>query len=263
MSSVQLSIPCFHDSRYYDNNVSYCKLITHTDSRKYHVVHLKDHVHYDTLQQFASVHHHFTKHDHIDELWEEVSSIPLNTLYAIDKRSDVLFVLDLASQLLQYFCLITQQDLYYQNLTKEISCVTFLQSNASFTFDEDCKPRYLLLNRFQIKNANLLVANQKKRKLLLQIFSVPMIIKLLFFTKNKKSTQKTIIQCSEHNCKLLNYTPRFLGLNENFELMQNFHEVFCRMLTNTTKIESFESLHLLFPQERTAITETINYLHQM
>lgn len=251
-------MPCFHDARYYDDNVSSCKLIVNTDNKKYHVIHFKDHIYYDNLQHFESVKYHYTKHNHIDEIWEEVSEIPHNTLYSIDKRTDISFIFELAQQLIQWFCLITQQDLYYEHLNTPSKCVNFLQSNATFVYVNE-KPKYIQVNRFQLKNANLMALVQKRKKLFHQIYNIPLLIKTLFFQKNRHNTTKNIESCYDH-CKITNFTFRYMI--HNTTLIQNFHEVLCK-IGPTEKIESFERLTELFPTESINIHETITYLNNL
>ena len=204
---------------------------------------------------------HLIKNNNVDELWEEVSTIPHATLYAIDKRSAVSYIVDLASQMIQYFCTITQQHLYYDHIRNEKQCVTFLQSNATVAIDETrtLVPKYIHLNRFQITNANLLSDVQKKNKLYNQILLLPTLVKVLFFIKNHKN-QKSIISCSQY-CKIVNCTARFLNLEP--DLLNKFHEILCRPPSKLTKLENLERLYYAFPSEKNTIKQTLSYLESL
>lgn len=260
MSNILLSIPCFHDLRYSDSNVSSCRFIINTDDKKYHVTHLKDHLNYAALQHFNSTFYHYTKNDLIDEYWEEVSDIPLNSLYSIDKRTNITFILELVSQLIQWFCRLTTSELFYYNITVISKHIHFLQNNATFVYSNNT-PRFIQLNRFQIKSASLMTYHQKKRTLISQVCMIPLILKVLFFTKNKKASYKTLEACSDH-CKLVNYSLRFLLSNDDLHIVQNMHSVYCNT-SSTEKIQSFEALSNLVPSEQGVIHECIAYLNNI
>ncbi|UVX94952.1 hypothetical protein CsNV_092 [Callinectes sapidus nudivirus] len=256
MTTILFSIPCFHDSKYYTSNVASCKFIIDSDNVKYHVIHLRDPIYYDDVQQFSSVTYHVTKYNYIDELWEKVSLIPISSLYNIDKLSNLSVIVELSGQMVSALCSLIQENLYYQNTPKGTNCIPFLQSTTAFTFDEvDQKPRFIHLNRFQIKNANLMPALQKKRKLLAQASIIPSLILSIFFSKSKKSSSKTIVKCSEV-CKLMLLTPRFVKFNED-PICEVFHEIYCN--SKNTKFDMLENLTLLFPNNRTDIIDTLKH----
>lgn len=221
----------------------------------FHVVHLHDPEQPRNVHRLDSVKFHYTKYHDIDELWESMSCIPLNSLYSLDKQTNVDTVLKLASEMIHSFCTMIQHDLFYRHVNGESKYINFLHSNAAFTIQSS--PRYIHLNRFQIASAELLNNNQKHKKLLLQAYHASMIVKTLFFSKNKSTTKRSLKQCHE-NCKLTNYSSRFINLDENSSLINVFHEVYCDIAES--KIESFQNLYKLFPTEEQNINETIRHI---
>ncbi|UBZ25681.1 hypothetical protein QKT26_gp91 [Carcinus maenas nudivirus] len=253
--------PCFHDSRYYATNVSSCKIAIDSEGIKYHVIHLREPIFMDNMPKLESITYHTTKYNSIDELWEKVSLIPTTSLYSIDKLSDLSLILKVCGQFINTICLMTQQNLFYENLPKANNCTTFLQTTTAIAYDEDSStPRFINLNRFQIKNANLMPPVQKKRKLLNQVTTLPIIIQFLFFSKStKKSNNKTIIKCSD-TCKLSFYTARFIHFNES-PISDAFHHIYCN--NYRAKIHIFENLETLFPNEAQAIIDTMKHFNTL
>ncbi|UOT91850.1 CmNV_090-like protein [Aratus pisonii nudivirus] len=250
--SIILTVPCFHDPETNPNdNIDYCQFVIKENNLKFHVIYLKNDIHMSNLQHFKSVHYHFIKSEYVDEIWEEISCLPLNTLFSIEQTSDVYQVLDLTKQLLQSLCILSQQELYYDNLIKSKQYDKFLDSNAVFNYDE--KMRYIQLNRFQIKNAKLINHKSKKVKLLKQLHVIPILIQTMFFIK--RNNHQSIIKCSDQ-CKLNSFNSRFNNLDDH--LINKLHEVFCDKSQNLSQI--FLNLEYLYPDEKINILETYNHL---
>ncbi|QBB28696.1 hypothetical protein HgNV_091 [Homarus gammarus nudivirus] len=257
MSDILFTIPCFHEVKYYASNVSYCKFVIDKDFNKYHVVHLRDPIRLEDVQHFDTT-CHFTKHNSVDELWECVQMLPHTTLYNIDKLSSLGLMLKLSSDLVNSICLMTQANFYYKNLPKPNSCIPFLQSMITVVVnDQDHTFKLLQLNRFQIKNANIMPKIQQKKKLTAQLGIIPSIVKSLIFTKNKKQNDKTIIKCSE-NCKLVGYSSRFMLSIDELPKAQLFHDVYCTQ--STYRLATFENLANLFTEQKYIIDKTISYI---
>nr|WOZ57672.1 hypothetical protein MmNV_79 [Menippe mercenaria nudivirus] len=256
-SASSIQFPCFHNKLSEKvTNVSSCKYVVGPEMH-HHVIALRDAVSYDTLPQLSSVTYNLNKHDAVSEVCEKISIQPLCSLYSLDKRTDVSMVLTLASQLIEYFItILLLEDRRFTNITRENDCIHFLNTHAAFALDNKNEARFIILNRHMIQTQPL-PEKQKAKKMISMLFSTSIMCKVLLFCKNKKSTQKTIQPCHKSACKLSTYTPRFLNMYNDDDLLVKLHFVFCSSFSD---VDIFTNLYQVIPISSTMLNEAVKYV---
>lgn len=260
-NTILLSIKCFHEHNQfqYDYNISACKYLWTDDDQCFHVINLKVPVSSYDLIKLPTVKYHYNTNNQIDELWELVSIVPRSSLYNIDRLSSMNIIVNLATQMTQSICNITICNMYYKLFNTRKNSSSFLQNIASFTMDQQNNPIYIHLNRECLQNLQTTTTEKMiKKKLIHQLEYFTEIIKVLFFTSNRKKNQKNPYICST-NCKLSILMPRFINdndINTNTFFMEKFHEGYC----NYTKLELFEFLGVLFPEAKQAVSQSLSHV---
>lgn len=206
---------------------------------------MKEPIEESTLCKLESIKAHYTQTRGIDEIWEELSSYPINSLYNIHKTSNISVILLLISQFVESICSMVLHDLYYDNTPRK-DYTSFIHTYTAFTLDKSNNPRYITINKFNLKDANLQRNKSKRKKLTLQLLIIPQVIHTILLVKNKKQSQKTVVACSS-SCKLLGFTPRYVSL----DIQDKLHNIYCLSLD---KLSSLYNLPIIVPD----VTDTIN-----
>ncbi len=259
-----VGIQCFHETHsqfFTDYNIASCKFVWTEELVCYHVISLKTPVSIYDLTSLPTVLYHYSQNNYIDEIWEKVSKVPINSLYNIDRKSNISFIIELASQMIQSICDLTTNNLYYKLFNTKRNSTKFLQNIAAFTIKtHNFTPKYIHMNRECLINLTNASDVMRKKKLINQLEYFPEIIKVLFFTTNKKKNQKNPYICNVKTCKLTALMPRYMSSVEvqNTDFIVNFHDVFCNY---TSKMNLFEFLGNIFPDVATSITTTIKYIY--
>lgn len=248
---------CFHNFKSSDksNNISSCKYLV-LDDRIYHTIALRDPVSFDSLPQLTSVTYHFNKNDLVCDVRENASVQPLCSMYQLDKRTDSAVILQLASQMVTFFLNLLPAGHRFSNLLKETDCINFLQVHAAYGVTSKFEHRFIILNRHLLQDTQL-SDKQRVRKMISMIYGIANVTKALLFAKNKKSTLKTLQPCTKQQCKLTTYSPRFIDMYSNNNLLCELHAVFC---TSSSPIETFENLYRIIPINRSMLNEAIGYI---
>lgn len=257
-----LYFPCFHDSLSSQDrhpNTSSCKFVIRNETIQ-HVVCLREARHYDTMPHLSSVTYHLNKNDLVSEVWESVSIQPLGSLYQLEKRTEVHVALQLASQMVEYFsAYLIPSERRFANLTKEKECINFLQLNAAFALNDKFEPRFITTNR-HLLNSTPIPEKTKAKVLITQLHGVSNLVKVFLFSKNRKTSQKSIQPCNKLSCKLTSYTPRFLNIYNEQRLLDSLHMIYCE---SCSQLDIYENLHLALPVNAGILSEAIQFIQSI
>lgn len=249
---------CFHKCEQINRFViRKCEIKKCEDNKYYHVIHFREPIDESPFKDIQSIKCHYTITSQVDEVWEELTGLPISSVYALGMDTNSILITDIITQMIQSICNITLLDYVYILLVRSTpsSIKQFLQNIAAVIEDSNNSSfRYIQLNRFLVKPVSQLTTVTKYRLLKLQIFSIIDILKYLLYQKLSVKEAKNVIYPNCHKCKLIGYGERFLNTNTI-----DMHTLFCQ----SQKLEQIENIPCFFKNAKINIYEALTYLKNM
>ncbi|UBZ25588.1 hypothetical protein CcNV_103 [Crangon crangon nudivirus] len=248
-----VTLKCFHTceslNQFY---IRTCELKKCTDGKYYHVIYLREPVEKTQLHQISSITCHHTATNRIDEIWEELSTLPLGSLYNLTPACSSVLIKNIITQLIISLCEQVCTEHVYRLLftTNKSTARSFIQNIGaiaeSTSGDVEEGFRYLHLNRFNLHCVSRYNNKQKVRVMRNQLLNILDIIRCFLMTKIVKVTKD--YTC--HNCKLVGYCPRFLDMD-----VCELHTIYCS--SHTQKLARLMVVGQVYPNTKHAILNAI------
>lgn len=254
-TTIVFSCLCFHrDPVIGPYEIKKCEIVETNSNEIYHVIYFTKPIDGFHFRNISSIHCHYNPSTLVDEIWENMSIIPINSLDNLSNKVSCVLLNELLTQMIQSICTWSLSDhvsILLKNGKME-SLRIFLSSVAAFgRYDNEY--RYIYLNRFSLISMEESGLKIKHKALQMQLFLIVDLIKLLLFRKLSSATLKTKKpnkNCSK--CKLFGFEERFLGLNTI-----DLHTLFCQ---SDGKYNQLEMIKLFYPVTHDLLDKAITYV---
>lgn len=255
---IIFSCTCFHrDVNIGPYEIKKCEIVETSTNEIYHVIYFIKPIDGYHFRHISSIHCHYNPSTLVDEIWENISIIPINSLDKLSSNVSPILLSNLLSQMIQSICIWTLSDhicilLKSQKLN---ALQTFLSSISGFGKMHD-EYRYIYLNRYSLISMTNSGTKIKHKALQIQLHLIIDLIKLLLFRKLSSSATKT--KAPNKNCpkcKLFNFEERFLNL-ESIDL----HTLFCQA---ENKDNQLEMIRFFYPDCNEILDKATTYVNSL
>lgn len=256
-TTIVVSYICYHREEIIGPyEIRTCEIVQNALGELYHVIYFTKPIDSIQFRNIKSIHCRYTDATLVDEAWENISLVPLASLYSMGNKTNILLLNDLITQLVQSICewTITNHINILLKVAKTSSYKTFLLAVSAFGQSND-QFRYIHLNRFTLENITNYNTKNKFKALHNQLSSIMELLKILFFRKlTTKALRAKTFAGTCLKCKIFNYEERFLNFNKI-----DLHTLFCQ---TETKGDQLEMLKVFYPSTKEILTQAIIHVAQ-
>uniref|UniRef100_A0AAU8GBR6 Uncharacterized protein n=1 Tax=Faxonius propinquus nudivirus TaxID=3139431 RepID=A0AAU8GBR6_9VIRU len=253
-----ITINCFHKIEILDNIIiARCEFKKTKNGLYYHVIYFKDEINPVYLKYIKSIICKYTRNDLVNEIWEEITNIPISSLYNIGSDCNLELLNELITQMICLLAQMISKNYVYTLLVKNNKNVfKIFLSNMAAVIQHEESFRFIHMNRYNIKYIENLPDKNKISLLKKQFFSILELVKTIFFIKLSSKDNKKNLYPSCIKCKLVGYGDRFLNNNS-----PALHDIYCQQSIN--KIQQICNLTHIFPEAYNDITLAIKHIEKI
>lgn len=255
---IIFSCSCFHrDVNIGPYEIKKCEIVETSTNEIYHVIYFAKPIDGFHFRHISSIHCHYNPSTMVDEIWENISIIPINSMNKLSSNVSPILLNDLLTQMIQSICAWTLSDhiCILLKSSKLNALQTFLSSISGFGKSDDSY-RYIYLNRYSLISMINSGTKIKHKALQIQLHVIVDLIKLLLFRKLSSSATKTKTPNKNcHKCKLFSFEERFLNLEEI-----DLHTLFCQA---ENKDNQLEMIKFIYPHCSEILDQAITYVNSL